>query len=138
MTVLIFFDKKCIFVSNVLNISGPSTIGSLMLSSKATVLPSSPRNPFPGERADRPMKVYIGIRTAAGRPRVTVHEDDGTSRELPLRLDLGNHSPGFEWGSGPGASQLALALAADVLGHGRQALAIAHDLKYKLIARLPD
>ena len=53
--------------------------------------------------------VYKGIRASNG-VLVTI---DG--KELPMRLDLRNHSPtGFEWGyAGSGPAQLALAIMAD-------------------------
>lgn len=61
-------------------------------------------------------KWYSGRRTAAGQE---VHVlDEAGFRELPLRLDLRNHSPcGFNWGyGGSGPAQLSLALLADALG----------------------
>jgi hypothetical protein len=84
------------------------------------------------------MKTYTGTRAPDGC-LVTVHEDNGIMRELPLRLDLRNHSPtGFEWSyAGSGPAQLALALAADVLGDDDQAQAVYQDLKFKVIGRLP-
>src|SRR5439155_13355275 len=84
------------------------------------------------------MKTYTGTRTKDGC-LVTVHEDDGTTRDLPLRLDLRNHSPtGPEWGySGSGPAQLALALAADVLGDDDRAQEVYQRLKFKLVASLP-
>jgi len=83
------------------------------------------------------MKTYRGKRTEQGC-EVTVHED-GAARPLALRLDLRNHSPtGFEWGySGSGPAQLALALAADVLGDDERAQDIYQRLKFKLIGSLP-
>jgi hypothetical protein len=68
-----------------------------------------------------------------------VQDADGNSRDLPLRLDLRNHSPtGFEWSyAGSGPAQLALALAADVLGDDEQAQQVYQDLKFKLVGRLP-
>jgi len=63
------------------------------------------------------MKVYSGSRDAKGNTVVIVIETDGEARQLPLRLDLANHSPtGFEWGyGGSGPAQLALAIIADVI-----------------------
>ena len=57
--------------------------------------------------------VYRGYRGPMGAT-VTV-EREGQVRELPMRLDLRNHSPsGLEWGYlGSGPSQLALAILAD-------------------------
>jgi hypothetical protein len=58
---------------------------------------------------------------------------------LDLRRDLRNHSPtGLEWGfSGSGPAQLALALAADVLGDDERAQQVYQRLKVKLIGALP-
>lgn len=60
---------------------------------------------------DRP--AFTGTRTPEG---ATVKAPDGT--DLPLRLDLRDHSPtGFEWGyRGSGPAQLALAICAYVAG----------------------
>jgi uncharacterized protein DUF6166 len=84
------------------------------------------------------MKTYTGYRTPDGCI-VKVHEIDGVARDLPLRLDLRNHSPtGPEWGyAGSGPAQLALALAADVLGDDDQAQDVYQRLKFKLVGRLP-
>lgn len=72
---------------------------------------------------------YFGIRTEGG---VSVYrlKTDAYSDELPLRLDLRNHSPtGFEWGyGGSGPAQLALALLADAVG---DAAALAYYQHYK-------
>ena len=75
------------------------------------------------------MKTYTGTR-APGGCLVTVTDDNGIVQELPMRLDLRNHSPsGAEWGyTGSGPAQLALALAADVLGDDDQ----AHDVYQEL------
>lgn len=83
------------------------------------------------------MKVYHGRRTEHGCA-VDV-EEDGEVSLLNPRLDLCNHSPaGLEWGySGSGAAQLALALAADVLGDDHKAEAIYQKLKFKLVGGLP-
>ena len=58
-------------------------------------------------------EIYQGAGTPWGT-RVTV-ENEGDKRELPMRLDLQNHSPsGLGWGHlGSGPSQLALAVLAD-------------------------
>src|SRR5436305_4299702 len=84
------------------------------------------------------MKIYHGFRTDNGCA-VTV-EEDGEITGLPLRDDLRNHSPdGFEWGyGGSGPSQLALALAADVLEDDEKAQDVYQRLKFKLIGGLPD
>ncbi|HEX2255635.1 MAG TPA: DUF6166 domain-containing protein [Afifellaceae bacterium] len=85
------------------------------------------------------MKQYIGDRQIDGTARVTVRRPDQVRRLLDPRLDLARHSPsGLEWGfGGSGPAQLALALAADVLGDDRRALAVHQDLKWELTARLP-
>ena len=63
---------------------------------------------------------------------------DGAKSQLPLCLDLRNHSPtGFEWGyTGSGPAQLALALLDNVVG---SKLALKHYMSYKneVVARLP-
>ncbi len=58
---------------------------------------------------------------------------------LPLRLDLRNHSPtGVEWGyGGSGPAQLALALAADVLGDDDRAQEVYQRLKFSVVGGLP-
>ena len=83
------------------------------------------------------MKTYAGHRTANGC-RVVV-STGCTGRGLDPRLDLRNHSPaGFEWGyGGSGPAQLALALAADVLGDDEAALGVYQRLKVRLVSRLP-
>src|ERR1700754_2169735 len=83
------------------------------------------------------MKSYHGTRTDQGCEVVV--EEDGASRPLELRLDLRRHSPtGAEWGySGSGPAQLALALAADVLGDDERAQDVYQRLKFKLVGGLP-
>ena len=83
------------------------------------------------------MKIYHGRRSEYGCA-VDV-EDDGEIFLLDPRLDLKNHSLlGFEWGySGSGPAQLALALAADVLGDDDRAQEVYQRLKFKLIGGLP-
>ena len=83
------------------------------------------------------MKTYSGVRTAGGCA-VTVTGADG-GRGLDPRFDLRTHSPtGFEWGyGGSGPAQLALALAADVLGDDEVALGVYQRLKFRVVARLP-
>jgi hypothetical protein len=96
---------------------------------------------LPRKRISHPfiglMKVYHGRRTEHGCA-VDV-EEDGECSLLNPRLDLRNHSPtGLEWGySGSGPAQLALALAADVLGDDDRAQAVYQQMKFKLIGRLP-
>ena len=82
------------------------------------------------------MKIYRGTRTTEGT-HVTV-EEDGHTRALDPRRDLRDHSPtDFEWGyGGSGPAQLALALAADVLGDDERALDVYQRLKFKLVGGL--
>jgi len=63
------------------------------------------------------MKTYEGNRREDGSVIVWVSEPGKLAYELPLRLDLYNHSPdGFEIGyGGSGPAQLALAILADTL-----------------------
>jgi hypothetical protein len=83
------------------------------------------------------MKTYSGIRTESGCA-VTVTDGD-SCRGLDPRFDLRTHSPtGFEWGyGGSGPAQLALALAADVLGEDEAALGVYQRLKFRVVGRLP-
>jgi hypothetical protein len=84
------------------------------------------------------MKHYTGRRTEDGC--AVVVSDGGDPRPLDPRLDLRNHSPtGFEWGyGGSGPAQLALALAADVLGDDEAAQAVYQRLKFRVVGRLPE
>src|ERR1051326_4717889 len=89
------------------------------------------------------MKIYHGERRRDGTCSVWVAEDtqsgvhDVSLRELPMRLDLRNHSPtGFEWGyGGSGPSQLALALLTDALGHDEMALDYYQQFKWAAVSR---
>lgn len=82
------------------------------------------------------MKVYYGRRTEYGCA-VDVDED-GERTLLDLRKDLPLHSSEANWGyGGSGPAQLALALAADVLGDDEKALDVYQRLKFKLVGRLP-
>lgn len=83
------------------------------------------------------MKTYSGVRGEGGCA-VTVTDASGT-QELEPRLDLRKHSPaGFEWGyGGSGPAQLALALAADVLGDDEAALGVYQRLKFRTVGKLP-
>jgi hypothetical protein len=85
------------------------------------------------------MKRYEGRRTPDGCV-VTVSEGGGDPRPLDPRFDLHNHSPtGFEWGyGGSGPAQLALALAADVLGDDERARDVYQRLKFKVIGGLDE
>jgi hypothetical protein len=92
---------------------------------------------IPGEGEDSPGKSYRGRRTERGT-LVEIIEPGKPPRPLNPRFDLQRHSlSGFEWGfSGSGPAQLALALAADVLGDDERAREIYQELKFKRIARL--
>ena len=83
------------------------------------------------------MKTYSGHRTEAGCA-VSVADGAG-SRGLDPRFDLRRHSlTGFEWGyGGSGPAQLALAIAADVLGDDEAALDVYQRLKFRVVGRLP-
>ncbi len=83
------------------------------------------------------MKTYHGRRTDDDGYAVEV-EENGQSRGLDPRFDLRNHSPaGFSWGyGGSGPAQLALALAADVLGDDDRARSVYQALKFRLVGRL--
>ncbi|HEY7328650.1 MAG TPA: DUF6166 domain-containing protein [Gemmataceae bacterium] len=82
------------------------------------------------------MKVYHGRRTQHGCA-VDV-EEDGECTCLHPRHDLRQHSTEFNWGfGGSGPAQLALALAADVLGDDDRAQAVYQMVKFRLVGRLP-
>jgi hypothetical protein len=83
------------------------------------------------------MKLYRGTRTDQGC-EVTV-EEDGVVQPLAPRLDMRSHSAtGFEWGyGGSGPAQLALALAADLLGDDDRAQDVYQRLKFKVVGGLP-
>lgn len=83
------------------------------------------------------MKTYTGHQTADGCA-VTVADGNG-DHDLNPRFDLRKHSlTGFEWGyGGSGPAQLALALAADVLGDDEAALDVYQRLKFRVVGRLP-
>lgn len=80
------------------------------------------------------MKVYEGGRSLEGST-VTV---DG--KPLPPRLDLARLSKtGFEWGfDGPAPAQLALALLADHLGDGPEALRLYPAFMREVVAALDN
>jgi hypothetical protein len=82
-------------------------------------------------------RVYTIQRTAQGVV-CTVNGGTASSRPLPLRLDLWNHSPtGFEFGyGGSGPAQLALAILADCCGD-ELAVAYHQPFKWAVIARIP-
>ena len=84
---------------------------------------SKPRIAFMGRREPGPIGATAWM---------TVN---GARQELPMRLDLRNHSPdGFEWGYlGSGPAQLALAICAQLVDENT-ALAVYQDIKRELIA----
>ena len=75
---------------------------------------------------------------------VTIVQDGRVIGDLPLRLDLQNHSPdGFSWGyGGSGPAQLALALLAEHFrerpGGDARALGLYQGFKWSVIAILPS
>jgi hypothetical protein len=82
------------------------------------------------------LKTYTGYRLqgeqdTAGLGLVTVHQEGRPPRPLDPRFDLRQAADGFNW------SQLALALAADVLGDDEAALDVHRRLKSRLVAGLP-
>jgi Family of unknown function (DUF6166) len=87
------------------------------------------------------VKTYTGYRLpgdqgTVGRAIVTVHEEGQEPRPLALRHDLRRHSEEFNWGyGGSGPAQLALALAADVLGDIEAAQDVYQRLKFQLVGR---
>lgn len=87
------------------------------------------------------MKTYTGYRFGDDPGgQVRVHCDDGSDYPLKLRHDLRMHADGHEWGyAGSGPAQLALDLAADVLGEGDddRARQVYQKLKFRLVGRLP-
>lgn len=90
-----------------------------------------------------PLKTYTGYRLpgdqgTAAQALVTVHQESQPPHPLDPRFDLRRHSDDLNWGySGSGPAQLALALAADVLGDGHAAHEVHQKLKTKLVADLP-
>lgn len=81
--------------------------------------------------------VYFGLRE---RGHCRVWWIDGDERqELPLRLDLVEHSPtGFCWSyGGSGPAQLALALLAHALADDEAALRLYQEYKWRVVALLP-
>ena len=82
-------------------------------------------------------RVYTIQRTPQGVV-CTVNGGTASSRPLPLRLDLWNHSPtGFEFGyGGSGPAQLALAILADCCGD-ELAVTYHQAFKWAVIARIP-
>jgi len=70
------------------------------------------------------------------RAMVTVR-NDGHTAELPVRLDLVNHSPdGFEWGYlGSGPAQLSLAILAYITKDDDVALRFYQQFKQDIVSR---
>ena len=89
-----------------------------------------------------PMKTYTGYRLpsdqgTAAPALVTVHQEGQPRRPLDPRFDLRRHADGLNWGyGGSGPAQLALALAADVLGDDEAAQGVYQRLKFKLVGHL--
>lgn len=86
-----------------------------------------------------PEVVYTGTILGDDDDRiVTAHRPGRPARQLPLHLDIVNHSPtGFCWGyGGSGPAQLSLAVLLDYLrGDKERALRMYQDFKFKVIAR---
>ena len=91
-----------------------------------------------------PKKTYTGYRLpgqhgAADQGIVTVHQEGQPPRPLDPRFDLRRHTDSLNWGyGGSGPAQLALALAADVLGDDALAQEVHQRLKASLVAGLPQ
>lgn len=94
-------------------------------------------------------RLFHGERRADGAHVVVMYREDGKSDllyDLPLRLDVVNHSPtGFEWGyGGSGPAQLAVALLCEVLeAHNVpeatcRAMWLHQQLKADLVCGFPD
>lgn len=85
------------------------------------------------------MKFYRGLPdgTVLVQPEPDTRRED--ARALSPRHDLFNHSPtGFNWGyGGSGPTQLALALACDVLGDDMKARRLYQQLKWRWVTTLP-
>lgn len=90
-----------------------------------------------------PLKTYTGYRLpgdhgTADKALVTVHQEGKQPRPLDPRFDLRRHSDHVNWGyGGSGPAQLALALAADVLGDDDAARDVHQKLKTEVVAALP-
>lgn len=87
-----------------------------------------------------PEVVYTGTILGNDDDRiVTAHRPGRPVRQLPLHLDIVNHSPtGFCWGyGGSGPAQLALAILLDYLrGDRERVMPMYQDFKFKVIAGL--
>lgn len=84
---------------------------------------------------------YLGVRGRDGRCHVRIHDEaaDTDYGPLPLRNDLANHCPYFDWGLmvTQQTDQLALALLAHHLGDDGRAIDLHHDFRRAVVARLP-
>jgi hypothetical protein len=82
------------------------------------------------------MKTYRGNRER-GKVWIESPDYEGGWRDLPLRLEVFNHSPsGFEWGYlGSGPAQLALAILCDYLGEPQLAVRFYEEFKEDIVAR---
>ena len=85
------------------------------------------------------MRSYQGTRTTDGAHVTRQTDETAAAEELPLRLDLWDHSPtGFEWGyGGSGPAQLALALLADALDDEEKAIHLHQAFKWEVVGKLP-
>ena len=80
--------------------------------------------------------IYYGKRHM-GNARLFKITDSDEVVDVPLRLDLVNHSFDPEWGyAGSGPAQTALALLADVTHDDPWALAHYQDFKHSIVAQL--
>jgi hypothetical protein len=82
------------------------------------------------------MKTYRGSRER-GKVWIESAEYEGRWRDLPLRLDIVNHSrSGFEWGYlGSGPAQLALPILCEYLGEPQLAVRFYEEFKEDVVAR---
>jgi hypothetical protein len=100
-----------------------------------------PQRNYEGKRTDNGVQVTVTTVPGAGSMAAEASGDAAllTQQDLPLRLDLWNHSPaGFEWGyGGSGPAQLALALLADALQDDEKAVALHQSFKWAVVGSLP-
>ena len=82
------------------------------------------------------MKTYRGSRER-GKVWIESAHYEGGWRDLPLRLDIANHSrSGFEWGYlGSSPAQLALAILCEHLGEPQLAVRFYEEFKEDVVAR---
>jgi len=87
-------------------------------------------------------KTYIGIRSTDGTMVVVKPSDEtgGVVYNLPLCLEIANHSPtGFEWGyQGSGPAQLALAILVDFTGDTAIEPFVYQQFKATVIANIDE